>query len=304
MSVEPGAPKRTRATKANADSAVTKSAAASTRTKKTTAAKAAATPAPAPESRDLMNPFVASVSAFFPCYNDEHTIGDMVRNVQKALEESGADYEILVVNDGSSDNSAAVLDALQAEHPKLRVITHNKNRGYGGALKSGIENSIKDWVFYTDGDGQYDPSELTKLIELVRPDIDVVQGYKIGRSDSLMRKIVGRSYHHGVAIMFNLQVQDVDCDFRLMRRSLLRNLRLVNTSGAITLELCRKLQDAGARWVQTGVHHYDREFGASQFFTLRRVSKTLWDLARMWVQLIPGEALVRRRDRRNASTTR
>ncbi|MFZ4515658.1 MAG: glycosyltransferase family 2 protein [Acidimicrobiia bacterium] len=296
MSVEPTEPKVTRAAKTGTLAGAAKAA---PRTKKASATSGATSGGITP-----INPAVASVSAFFPCYNDEHTIGEMVGKVEKALEESGVDYEILVVNDGSSDNSANVLDALQAEHPKLRVITHNKNRGYGGALQSGIENSIKDWVFYTDGDGQYDPSEITKLIQLASADVDVVQGYKIGRSDSLMRKIVGRTYHHGVAILFNLEVEDVDCDFRLMRRTKLREFRLVNTSGAITLELCRKLQETGARWVQTGVHHYDREFGASQFFTVRRVSKTLWDLARMWVKLIPGEALARRRARRAAAQSR
>ena len=274
---------------------------ASSPTKAASATKAAPT-APAAK-RDLLNPLVASVTAFFPCYNDEHSIGTMVEKVEKALEASGADFEIIVINDASPDNSAAVLDALQSEHPKLRVITHNRNRGYGGALRSGFEAATKDWVFYTDGDGQYDPSEITRLIELAQTDVDVVQGYKIGRSDSLMRKVVGRTYHHGVAILFNLEVQDVDCDFRLMRRDKLDQIELVNNSGAITMELCRKLQETGARWVQTGVHHYNREYGASQFFTPSRVGKTLWDLARMWTQLIPGEALRRRRARKLAATT-
>jgi len=274
---------------------------ASSTTKAASATKAAPT-APAAK-RDLLNPLVASVTAFFPCYNDEHSIGTMVEKVEKALEASGADFEIIVINDASPDNSAAVLDALQREHPKLRVITHNRNRGYGGALRSGFEAATKDWVFYTDGDGQYDPSEITRLIELAQTDVDVVQGYKIGRSDSLMRKVVGRTYHHGVAILFNLEVQDVDCDFRLMRRDKLDQIELVNNSGAITMELCRKLQETGARWVQTGVHHYNREYGASQFFTPSRVGKTLWDLARMWTQLIPGEALRRRRARKLAATT-
>ena len=295
MSVDPEKPTKRVAKKATGSTKKTarKASARSTSTEADRSAEPVA----------LLNPQVRSISAFFPCYNDEHTIAGMVEKVEKSMQAAGVDYEIIVVNDASPDNAAAVLDALQAENPRLRVVTHNRNRGYGGALRSGIQAATKDWVFYTDGDGQYDPSEITTLIDLARDEVDVVQGYKIGRSDSIMRKIVGRTYHHGVAILFNLEVQDVDCDFRLMRRSKLQEIELVNNSGAITMELCRKLQETGARWVQTGVHHYNREYGASQFFTPSRVGKTLWDLARMWTQLIPGEALRRRRARKLAATT-
>jgi glycosyltransferase involved in cell wall biosynthesis len=272
--------------------------AARRRSSKTVTASADTAATTTAASAQPLNPAVESVSVFFPCYNDEHTIADMVIKAEKALIECNVDFEIIVVNDGSSDGSAKVLDELQASHPKLRVVTHSPNRGYGGALKSGFASAIKQWVFYTDGDGQYDPSELTKLIELARTDVDVVQGFKIGRSDSMMRKVVGRVYHHGVALAFNLSVDDVDCDFRLIRRSKLNEFTLVNTSGAICMELCRKLQNAEARWVQVGVHHYDREFGESQFFTPKRVIKTLWDLARMWVQLFPMAALQQRRERK------
>ena len=302
MPVDPEKPAKRVAKKATKAAKTTKTTKAVKATKAAPAARAAAA-ATGGETGELLNPHVRSVTAFFPCYNDERSIPTMIEKVEKSLQAAGVDYEIIVINDASPDNAAAVLDALQAENPRLRVITHGTNRGYGGALKSGIEAATKDWVFYTDGDGQYDPSEITTLIDLARDEVDVVQGYKIGRSDSLMRKIVGRTYHHGVAILFNLEVQDVDCDFRLMRRAKLQQIELVNNSGAITMELCRKLQVAGARWVQTGVHHYNREYGASQFFTPSRVAKTLWDLARMWVQLMPAAAMERRRERKLARGT-
>ena len=135
---------------------------------------------------------VESISAFFPCYNDEATIGAVVRSVASVLDTGDFDAEIIVVNDGSSDGSERVLKELTETEPRLRVVTHEHNRGYGGALLSGFAASTKQWVFYTDGDGQFDPTELALLLQLAADDVDVVQGYKLGRADTIVRKVVGR----------------------------------------------------------------------------------------------------------------
>ena len=167
-----------------------------------------------------INSSVESVSVFFPCYNDEFSIGPMVEAAREALIEADVEYEITVVNDASPDNSARVLESLKEKYPdEFHIITHSPNRGYGGALKSGFSSATKQWVFYTDGDGQYDPSELLMLIKNAGNDVDIVQGYKTidgqvrGRNDALHRKIIGRAYHHFVSIFFRLQIRDVDCDF-------------------------------------------------------------------------------------------
>lgn len=234
---------------------------------------------------------VASISAFFPCYNDEHTIGRMVETVHGVLDRLGVDYDVTVVDDGSTDGSSAVLRELQGRHPRLSVVEHGTNRGYGGALKSGFGAATHQWVFYTDGDGQYDPSELELLAKLARADVDVVQGFKLRRSDPLRRKIVGRTYHHVVAFFFGLRLRDVDCDFRLIRRSALVGLTLENQSGVICVELMRKLQVAGARIVETPVQHYPRLHGRSQFFRPRRVLRSLYDLGLLWLRVVVWPAL-------------
>ena len=226
------------------------------------------------------------VSAFFPCYDDEASIGWVVGRVGALFDRLGVDGEIVVVNDGSRDTSAAVLDELAKVEPRLRVVTHKQNRGYGGALQSGFAAATGDWVFYTDGDGQYDPDQLERLVALAGDDVDVVQGYKLGRSDSFVRCVVGRVYHRFVRVMFGLQVRDTDCDFRLMRNDVLRRVRLGETSGAICVELVRGLQSAGARFVEVGVDHFPRVNGSSRFFRPRNVAKTLWALLRMWCSVM------------------
>ena len=239
-----------------------------------------------------MNPAVTSISAFFPCYNDEATIATMVRTVLATIDEVGAEGECIVIDDGSSDGSPAVLAALASEEPRLRVVTHPANRGYGGALLSGFAAARNEWVFYTDGDAQYDPAELALFVAAAGPDVDVVQGFKLGRSDNLARKVVGRVYHRFVKLAFGLAIRDTDCDFRLIRRTVLDRVHLEHTSGVICVELVRTLQDAGARFVEVGVHHYPRLHGRSEFFKVAAVLRTLRDLAALWWSLV-----VRRRGR-------
>jgi glycosyltransferase involved in cell wall biosynthesis len=239
-----------------------------------------------------VNPAVESISAFFPCYNDEATIASMVNLAFVTIDKVGADGEVIVIDDGSTDGSPHVLKELLDEHPRLRVVTHEQNRGYGGALLSGFASATKQWVFYTDGDAQFDPAELELLVAEAAPDVDVVQGYKIRRADNLARRVIGRVYHRFVSLMFGLKIRDTDCDFRLIRRAMLERIRLEHSSGVICVELVRKLQDAGARFVEVPIHHYPRRYGHSQFFRLSAVARSLWDLAGLWLEL-----MVRRRDR-------
>jgi glycosyltransferase involved in cell wall biosynthesis len=233
-----------------------------------------------------VNPAVQSISAFFPCYNDEATIASMVNLAITTIDEVGADGEVIVVNDGSTDGSPKVLADLQAKEPRLRVVTHPANRGYGGALVSGFAAAKLQWVFYTDGDAQFDPSELAQLVAAARDDLDVVQGYKLRRADNLARRVIGRVYHRFVAFMFGLRIRDTDCDFRLIRASALDRVHLVHTTGVICVELVRKLQDSGARFVEVPVHHYARVHGQSEFFRVSSVARSLRDLAFLWVRLV------------------
>lgn len=232
------------------------------------------------------NQHVSSISAFFPCYNDELSISKMVDDVRTALTEVVDDFEIIVVNDGSRDGSARVLDDLQSRVPELRVVTHEVNRGYGGALISGFAHSTKQWVFYTDGDAQYDATELARCTTAVTEFVDVVQGYKIGRGDPLHRRVIGRVYHHAVKFLFRLSVRDTDCDFRLIRRSVMRDIVLQSTSGVICVELMHSLKKVGARFTEVGVSHHHRPHGRSQFFRLPAIARSSSQLVGLWFRLI------------------
>jgi glycosyltransferase involved in cell wall biosynthesis len=240
-----------------------------------------------------------SISVFFPAYNDGGTIPSMVLTALMALRELADDYEILVIDDGSADYTAAVLDELATRYPELRVIHHEKNRGYGGALRSGFTHATKELVFYTDGDAQYDPRELELLVAAWEDGVDMVNGYKISRSDPLHRIVIGRLYHWTVKLAFGLHLRDVDCDFRLMRRSIFDRVHLDSDSGVICVELMKKVQDAGFRIVEVPVHHFHRAYGKSQFFNFRRIWRTgqqLWGLwwSLRWPQLVRrGEQGVR-----------
>ena len=231
-------------------------------------------------------PKPAGLSVFFPAYNDSGTIASMVIGAVKAASAVTPDYEVIVVNDGSADGTAQIADELARTYPQVRVIHHPKNRGYGGALQTGFRSATKEFVFYTDGDAQYDPAELAVLWAQMTSDADLVNGYKISRSDPLHRIVIGRLYHHIVSRLFGLTVRDVDCDFRLMRRSIFERIALEKTSGVICLEMMKKIHDAGFRIVEVPVHHYHRAFGKSQFFNFPRIAKTGVDVMRLWFALV------------------
>ena len=234
-------------------------------------------------SKKLSRP---GISVFFPAFNDAQTIGKLVADALDVLADLADDYEIIVINDGSTDETGNVLRELETKHKYLRVVSHEVNKGYGAALQSGFRTATKDLVFYTDGDGQYDVLELPKLFALLDDETDVVNGYKIERADETKRKIAGSLYNRLAKSFFSLPIRDVDCDFRLIRRKFLCKITLHSTSGSICVELVYKLRRAGARFAEIGVTHYERPFGKSHFFTVRRVTKTLVDFFSLWLGLV------------------
>jgi len=226
------------------------------------------------------------ISVFFPAYNDGGTIGSMVTEAIATLKRLTDDYEVIVVNDASSDRTQEVLEELSDVYPQLRVVRHEKNRGYGGALRSGFAAASKELVFYTDGDAQYDVRELEALFAALRDDVDWVNGYKIGRSDPWYRVVIGTAYQYVVRLLFSLRVRDPDCDFRLIRRRVFERVHLESNSGIICVEMMRKLQDAGYKVTEVPVHHYHRTYGRSQFFNFRRVAAVGGGLLRLWWLLV------------------
>lgn len=226
------------------------------------------------------------ISVFFPCYNDEKSIGRLVEDAFLVLRKLTDDYEVIIVDDASKDRSREVLERLAKKYTGLQLVFHEQNQGYGGALRSGFKNASKELVFYTDGDGQYDIRELPLLFSLMTEDVNFVNGIKMTRRDPTYRVFVGNFYSLLARWLFWLPVYDVDCDFRLMRRELLKKLKLNGSSGSICVELVKKSQRAGGKFRQVSVHHYERQFGRSQFFRPERLLSTFFEILGLWFELM------------------
>ena len=229
---------------------------------------------------------MSSISAVFPAYNDGGSIASMISAASVALRQVSNDFEIVVVNDGSADYTTTVLDEMRNRYPELRIIHHPVNKGYGAALRSGFKAATKDWVFYTDGDSQYNPLELPLLVSALHEGADAANGYKLSRNDSILRTIIGRAYHNLVKIFFGIRIRDVDCDFRLIPRRILNEIELESVSGAICLEMVKKIEDAGYVFAEVPVNHYSRKYGVSQFFVPWRIIRSLRQLAGLYWKLV------------------
>lgn len=231
--------------------------------------------------------FPFSLTVFFPAYNDAPSLPGLLATTFRVLHEHVDDFEVLVINDGSADNTAAVLRELQGQYgERLRVITHPENRGYGGALNSGFRGATKEFVFYTDGDGQYDVGDMPKLLALSGPDVGLVNGIKAKRHDPLHRIWIGKAYNLFARCMFGISLSDIDCDFRLIRRATLERIHLTSTSGTICVELVKKIELTGTRVVEIPVSHRARLHGRSQFFRLKSLATTFQQLLGLYWTLV------------------
>lgn len=229
---------------------------------------------------------IYSISVFFPCYNDQKSIRRLVDDAFLTLRKITPDHEVIVIDDGSTDRSRVVLKNLAKKYRKLKLVFHEKNLGYGGALRSGFKTASKELIFYTDGDGQYDVKELPILLSLMTNDVDFVNGIKMSRHDPTYRIFLGNLYSFIARWLFFFPPYDVDCDFRLIRKSVLDKLSLNSNSGSICIELVKKAQRRGARFRQVSIHHYERRFGKSQFFRVERLFTTFMEVSQLWIRLM------------------
>ncbi len=219
---------------------------------------------------------------FFPAYNEEENVE---RTVQLALEKIGpmvdGSLEVLIVDDGSTDRTPQLADSLAGADSRVRV-HHQPNRGYGGALKAGFENARGELIGFSDGDLQFDPGEMQRLLDRLadtsRP-VDAVIGFRIKRRDPFHRLFIAKTYNTIVSVAFGLRVRDIDCAMKLFRREVFDGLRLDADGPFLSAELLIKLRARGVRMAQVGVNHYPRAAGTNTGASFTKILRTFRDLA-------------------------
>jgi len=231
-----------------------------------------------------------SISVFFPAYNDEASIEKMVLDALEVLKKVSSDYEVIIVDDASPDRAGQIADSLAKKYPRVKVVHHRKNRGYGGALKSGFKAASKELIFYTDGDAQFDAKELEKLLPYIN-DYDMVNGYKTKRSDNAVRVFFGNLYNSGSRLFFGIKIRDIDCDFRLFNRRVIDGISLESDSGLICVEMMKKITDKGFSIKEVPIGHFHRVSGGSTFFKPKKIFATLIAWVALWWNLVLGKKL-------------
>jgi glycosyltransferase involved in cell wall biosynthesis len=236
-----------------------------------------------------------------PAFNEEQSIRPAVERALEVVPTLAEDYEIIVVDDGSTDETGAVLADLLAEsQPRLRVLRHRRNQGYGAAIRTGFANARSELVFYTDSDSQFDIAELAWFLPLIE-DHDVAIGFRVYRYDTVLRCIMSWCYNRVVRILFRVRVRDVDCAFKLFRREVLDKLILDSTDFFVDTELVARARKWNFRIVEKGVRHYPRLAGETTV-QASDVPRTLRTVARMWRRIyFPTKAMLDESRRRAAS---
>jgi glycosyltransferase involved in cell wall biosynthesis len=237
------------------------------------------TVAASPDVERLPNA-LAGVTIVLPCFNEADNIADAIRYATVAAERCATGHEIVVVDDGSTDETASIAARLAERDRRVRVVVHTRNRGYGDAVRTGITAARMPWIFLTDADLQFDLSELEVFLPLaVRADL--VVGWRILRRDPLNRRLNAAAWNWLVRRMFRLPVRDVDCAFKLVRRELLEQFTLEATGAMISTELVVKCLASGGRMEELGVHHRPRVAGEQSGATPRVVARAFFELARL-----------------------
>lgn len=229
---------------------------------------------------------VKKLSVFFPSFNEESNVEKIVKRAVGVLENLGLEFEIIIVNDGSTDNTRVVAEGLARKNPRIKVINHLQNSGYGEVLKSGFYNAKYDTIVYTDGDGQFDFSEVSKFLEKIK-DYDLIIGYRIKRQDPFLRRLFGRGWRLTLLTFFGLTLKDVDCGFKMVKKKVLETIpHLESQRGAmINAELAIKAKKYGFKVTQVGVNHFPRLSGSPTGASVRVIIKSYVDLLRLWWKL-------------------
>jgi glycosyltransferase involved in cell wall biosynthesis len=229
-----------------------------------------------------------SISVFFPCYNEQDNVERTVEQALAVLKKLNADFEVIIVDDGSSDATGKIADEISIRDSRVKVVHHHPNLGYGAALQSGFKAASKELVFYTDGDGQFDISEMPPLLPLVEQ-YDIVSCYRLNRQDNLIRKLNGWAWTKLVCFLFNMKVRDIDCAFKLYKREIFDNIRMSSSGALIDTEILARAIREGYSITQRGVHHYPRTAGAQTGANLRVILRAFRELFKLRSRILSGD---------------
>ena len=236
----------------------------------------------------LDRPFRPDVTVFFPCYNEEANVEATTLAAVKACERLFDDYEVLIVNDGSKDRTGEIADRLAATIPNVRAVHNTPNRGYGGALRRGFAEARKSYVFYTDGDGQFDFEELEKVLPLMRK-YDIVRPFRMNRQDPFHRKLNAKCWGALVNFLFHIDVTDIDCAFKMFPRKLFQEIEMISDGALIDTEVLARARRLGYTIVQIGVHYYPRTTGESTGANPKVILKAFMELFKLHGQVKVAE---------------
>jgi len=221
------------------------------------------------------------LSLILPAHNEEPNIEAVVRQAAEVLPTLFSDYEVLVVDDGSKDRTPELADALAAENPHVRALHHPKNRGYGGALTTGFANATGDYWMFMDSDRQFDIHDLEGLLPFIG-EYDIVAGYRIKRNDPYYRFLIGSGFNQMVKILFQVDLRDIDCGFKVFRADVLRDMNLTSPGALINTEIHAKANVQGRTIAEVGVNHYPRLEGEQSGASVRVMARAIWETFRLW----------------------
>lgn len=228
---------------------------------------------------------LSSLSIFFPAFNEQENIKIMVNRALEVAPQVSQKFEIIVVNDGSIDKTQTVVKEMASKDKNIRLISHEVNRGYGSALKTGFYNSKYDYITYSDGDAQFDFKQLIRLVEKA-DQADLVVGYRIKRADNLVRVINGRLWNLLVSSLLRLNIKDIDCGFKLIKKQVIDTIPELESTGAtVSAELLVKAKKKGFRIAQVGLVHEPRKFGAATGGNPLHIFRAFSDLFYLWPKL-------------------
>jgi len=244
---------------------------------------------PEPVNTDLYSDQwgVNSISVFFPCFNEQENVARTVEKALNVLEKLNIDFEVIIVDDGSSDDTGKIADEIIDRNDRVKVVHHERNLGYGAALQSGFKAATKELVFYTDGDGQFDINEMPPLLPMMKQ-FDIVSCYRLKRQDPFIRKINGWCWTKLVCLLFGLRIRDIDCAFKLYKRDIFDNIRMTSTGALIDTEILARAENKGYRITQKGVHHFPRSAGEQTGANLGVIFRAFKELFKLYKQIRSG----------------